>query len=277
MQKRTTRIAAWSLHVVVGCVMLLFLTAILVSSQAQACTLRMGYQNKMKLPFIQKAPDNSGVYLDLYTAVAAKVGCQLEVIRSSKKRIMRDIKQGKIDFFPGMKITEKRSKFAYFIPNGLFSGRIGFSRVGMDPITDLSQLKGLTVLIALGGINYVEGVKGVKYEWVADLGMKRAANMIRHGRGDFFGTDMMVINRYLDASGIRQQFQVHPECCGGTRPMYMGFARKSSHFKETENPNFDPGKPISQTNQPSIMEPGTVAHAMAEALATMNIGKSVEP
>lgn len=269
------KIVVLSSHVLVGCITLLFLTTIFLPNQAHACTLRMGYQNKMKIPFIQKAPNSSGVYLDLYKTVAAKVGCQLKVIRSAKKRIMRDIKNGKIDFFPGMKITKKRSEFAYFIPNSLSSGRIGISRTDMNVVTDLSQLKGKTVLIALGGINYVKDVKGVRFELVPDLGMERASEMIRYGRGDFFGSDPAVIHDYFDKSGTRKQFRVHPECCGGAKPMYMGFSRKSPHFKETVNPNFNPNKTISFANQPSIMESGTVAHAMAEVLATMNSGKEV--
>ena len=76
------------------------------------------------------------------------------------------MKQGWIDFYPGMKFTDERSIYAYFIANGLTTGRVGLSRISMPLITNKQHLTGYSLLITLGGINYVRDVHGIKVHQV---------------------------------------------------------------------------------------------------------------
>ena len=100
----------------------------------------MGYNASAKNPLIAAAPDNSGAYIDLYRRLAQKIGHELKIVRYPKKRVYQLMQEGKIDFYPGMKFKPDRAAFAYFIPNGLPTGRTGISRLDMPEVNDLSQL-----------------------------------------------------------------------------------------------------------------------------------------
>ena len=127
------------------------LLTLLMCPISQSCELVMGYQNKAKLPLINKAPDNSGIYFDIYSLAAQKINCRLKVVRLPKVRTLNNIKIGEIDFYPGMKFSLERSAYAHFIPNGLTTGRMGLSRMDMPLITQKKQLAGYSVLTSLGG------------------------------------------------------------------------------------------------------------------------------
>ena len=89
----------------------------------------MGYRTNAKPPLIGKSPDSSGLYFDLFTHAAERMGCTLKVDRKPKKRILNMIESGKVDFYPGLKFTQKRvSKYGY-IANGLTSSYALLTRV----------------------------------------------------------------------------------------------------------------------------------------------------
>ena len=60
-----------------------------LSFELAACSLVMGYRTSERQPLIARAPDNNGLYKELYTKAAHKIGCSLEVKRLPKKRILR--------------------------------------------------------------------------------------------------------------------------------------------------------------------------------------------
>src|SRR5512134_3732230 len=107
-----------------------------VLSPAMGCTLTMGFKPDAKLPFIAAAPDNAGLYLDLYTRAAERLGCKLAVVREPKRRIHQWMQEGRVDFYPGMKYSPERAQFALFIENGLPGGRAGLS------MADLPEIRG---------------------------------------------------------------------------------------------------------------------------------------
>ena len=88
------------------------------------------------------------------------------MVRLPKRRVLNEMKQGWIDFYPGMKFTDERSIYAYFFANGLTTGRVGLSRISMPLITNKQHLTGYSLLITLGGINYVRDVHGIKVHQV---------------------------------------------------------------------------------------------------------------
>lgn len=71
------------------------------SFNSYSCTLTMGYRTNERPPLIASAPDNSGLYLEFYQHVTEKLGCQLKVVRGPKKRILKKLYDGEIDFYPG--------------------------------------------------------------------------------------------------------------------------------------------------------------------------------
>ena len=70
----------------------------------------MGYRTSERRPFIEQEPNNQGFYYDIYQVAAERVGCKLRVIRAPKLRILRDLKLGNIDFYPGLHFKQSKKE-----------------------------------------------------------------------------------------------------------------------------------------------------------------------
>ena len=248
-----------------------FLLVTMIPQPAQSCELVMGYQKKAKSPLINKEPDNSGIYFDIYSQAAREINCEFKVVRLPKIRVLKEMKLGKVDFYPGMKFTEERSIYAHFIPNGLSSGRVGLSLDTMPLITDNKKLVGYSVLISLGGINYVNEISGITVHQVLNLDIEKAAKMLTLERGDFFATDPFVIDSFLKNSDTNI-FKKHPNCCGGIKPMYIGFSKKSKYFKDMINPNYNYEAALSISNYPKQIVKDSTAYRFGEAVRALAKG-----
>lgn len=242
-----------------------FLSLSMVCQPSQSCELVMGYQNKAKLPFINKAPDNSGIYLDIYSLAAQKIDCVLKVVRLPKVRTLNNIKVGEIDFYPGMKFSKERSLYIHFIPNGLITGRMGLSRRNMPLITNKQQLTNYSVLISLGGINYVDKIDGIKVHQVLNLGIEKAARMLILERADFYATDPIVVDNFLQNTDTTI-FKKHPNCCGGVKPMHIGFSKNSVYSTEINNPDYRKGKNLSIENFPTKLVKDSIAYEFGKTV-----------
>jgi ABC-type amino acid transport substrate-binding protein len=234
----------------------------------KAETLKMGYRTNERLPLIGESPDNSGLYYDLYKRAAEKINCELEVVRSSKKRVIEELQEGVIDFYPGFNFDLQRAEFTYYLENGLPGGDVGISRLDLPEVTDLNQLKGKTLLVALGVSDITHGVEGINIHEVAELEMDRAIQMIQNNRGDFYIYNKDTVDYYMMKENI-SDLKVHPNCCGGIVPLYLGFSRKSSKIKEIPNPNYDATKEVSIENFPVTISPDCLAYKFAQALKEM--------
>ena len=251
-------------------VMFLFVGGIYQDS-LMACNLTMGYRTNSRPPLITKHPDNSGLYPHLYRTAAKKLGCQFNVVRKPKKRILRMLKSGQIDFYPGFNFTQERSKYTYYIENGLPGGDIGISRIDMPIITDLSQLQGRTLLVALGAPNLLEGVKGVeeiKVNGVAEMTIGKAMILLRKNRADFYIYNKASIEYHVKVNNVTD-IKMHPDCCGGIKPLYLGFSRKSLNIKEISNPNFDNSKPQNEENPPTLLDKDSLSYKLQMVLKAM--------
>ena len=115
------------------------------ASVASSCTLTMGFRTTERLPLIDKAPFNNGLYWELYSRAIESIGCRLEVVRAPKNRILKKLENGEIDFYPGFVFNSDRANYTYFIQSGLPSGEMGISHLDVPEITDKSQLAGLYI------------------------------------------------------------------------------------------------------------------------------------
>lgn len=235
-----------------------------------AQTLTMGYRTSERLPLIGNSMDNSGLYHDLYSTAAKKINLELKIIRLPKKRILKGIEDGTIDFYPGLTFTYKRSKFVYYLENGLKGGDLGISLLDFPLIEELSQLEGKRVLTALGGPDkyLLSNVKGIKLNAVPQLSIKKAIDLLRLKRDEFYVYNASSIKYYLKINNIKD-IKVHPICCGKEKPMYLGFSRKSKHIKELKNPNFNKMEPISIMNLPTLISKDSIAYKFAKILDEM--------
>lgn len=233
----------------------------------EQCVLKMGYRTNAREPLINKSPDNNGLYYSLYSAAAQRLGCKLEVVRKPKEEIIEDLKIGKIDFYPGFNFTTKRAGYTYYIENGLPGGDIGISLEELQDITNLTQLKdGNYVLInSAGNPKFIEGVR--EHE-VAELGVEEAIKLIQNKVGDFFIYNKSTLLYYLKKSGVKG-LKIHPRCCGGVMPLYLGFSMKSVHFKAVQNPGYHPEKPVSKENFPLKAASDCLAYRLSKELEKM--------
>jgi len=250
--------------------LILFICFVLFNSLF-AQTLTMGYRETAREPFIGKTGNNSGIYFDIYSAAAKKMNIDFKVVRLPKKRVLRAMKEGHIDFYPGFKFTNQRSKYIYYIKNGLLGGwNIGISLHSLPLITNVNQLKGIRVVTALGSpdANLLSKVKGVIVNSVNALDIKKTIALLRKERHQFYIDYHDTIKYYLKTYNIKD-IKIHPDCCGKKRPMYFGFSRKSKNFEESTNPNYNNTLPISITNFPTIISKDSLAYKLGVTLNQM--------
>ena len=250
-----------------------------ISFESSACDLIMGYRTSERQPLIAKAPDNSGLYQELYSQAASKIGCKIEVLRLPKKRILRLLRQGAIDFYPGFDFTLERSKYTYYIFNGLPGGHVGISRLDFSEITHLSQLQGKVLLLHQGGSNLLENVSfdvtKIKIKRPPEINLTQAVNMIKNHAADFYIYDISSVYYYLRLYN-ESEIKVHANCCKGIKPMYLGFSAKSKHIVLSKTPNYDPNLVISIDNYPQQLSGGSIAEQFQDVLKKMYAEGEIE-
>lgn len=228
----------------------------------------MGFRTTERLPLIGKDPINDGLYYELYSEAAQKIGCQLTVIRSPKKRLLKMLERGQIDFYPGFTFNLERADYVHFIESGLPGGQIGISRFDVSPITSLEQLSGLTLVQSLGAPDFAAGVAGITYYTKAELSIPEAINLIRKKRADFYIYPRGTLMYYLRLNNT-DDIQVHPDCCGGVEPLYLGFSLRSKYIEQQSNSNFDPNSSLSADNWPTSPTPDSIAYRFQQQLKAM--------
>ncbi len=246
----------------------------LSAMDAKSCTLTMGYRTNERLPLIAKAPDNTGLYLSFYHQVTKRIGCELNVIRGPKRRILKHLKDGEIDFYPGFTFNEERSRFAFYIENGFPGGDVGISRSSFINVSQLTDLEGHTVLQALGSPNFVKDLENVRIYQVPEMTIDKAVTLLRKKRGDFYIYNRASLEYYMR---IHQpnDMKLQLSCCGGTKPLYLGFSRKSQYYAEEDNPEYDSHRELSPDNFPTRLSKPSIANQLrVELLKMMHSGET---
>ncbi len=246
----------------------LLLTLLFTCNLVFSCELTMGYRTTDRSPFIRGAPDNRGLYLELYNLALDRIGCRLNVIRSSKSRILSWLKLGEIDFYPGFTITKKRAEYTHYINNGLPDGYAGLSRREFPDITDLTQLKGRILLVAKGGPKQLEENSGVIIKYPPELSIAHAAEMIKAKRADFYVYNFVSLVYYMKLSQDRE-LKLH-RCCGKLYPMSLGFSKRSKHISLNDNPKFNISEPLELENQAHRLAGPSIAQQLADELLNMS-------
>lgn len=214
-------------------------------------TFVMGYREDSKAPYIAAKGDNSGFYYDLFSHAAKEMGASFEVVRKPKVRILNDIKEGKVDFYPGLTFGTERAEYIYFMVEGLPGGDVGLSLKSLGIITDMCQLEGKIIVQALGGSDLKERFSecNLTVERISALDTERAVRLLRMGRADFYLYNRPTVESYID-NNPSDDLLVHYSKFSKRGDFFCGFSRKSSKYAEEANPNYDPSKEISPINLP---------------------------
>lgn len=238
--------------------------------------ITMGYKDKAKMPLIGGKNDDSGMYIELFSKAASKIGYQLKIVRDPKKRIHKQLGEGTIDFYPGASFSQKRAKYLYYLPNGMKTKEVLVSRVSQNNITDMTAAKGR--LLVEAGSSKVEWDKkypNLKIVQMSKLPMETVVKAMDANRGDFYIADIEIVDYYKKANKMNNYkdigLKIHEKSINDELvPMYMGFSKKSPLFSEKRNEGYDSSKEISLENFPTEVSKDSIAYRFYQALDELN-------
>lgn len=224
----------------------------------------MGYRYSERLPLIDRAPNNDGLYFDLYTQAAKSIGCELSVIRAPKKRLLKMMQTGDLDFYPGFTFNERRANYTFYIENGLDNKFVAISNITKPDINHVSELRDQIVLISQGGPSHNAEKYGAILRPVENLSLPEAFSLIQKEKADFYIYNKHSVDYYLQQTPSTK-IKLHP-CCGEIIPMYLGFSLKSNYIKVNTNPHYSPQEKIAVDNFPHILSKTSKAYQLAMSL-----------
>lgn len=232
--------------------------------------IKMGYRTTEKLPYIEEAPNNSGLFRDLYSEAARRIGYELEIVRIPKKRVLMALEKGELDFYPGFSFTEERAEYAFWMINGIKQRDVAISMDTLQELRQFSDVKGLRYLVALGNPDYFEGedLSGLKIHTVAELDVGRAIEMLKLGRVDFYVYEEDTMKFYVKSNRITGM-KFHNDLIKRFYWMQAGFSRLSPHYKGVNNPDYDSTGEMSRENFPYELVTGSTLDRFRNALKEM--------
>ena len=261
--------------------LLIFVILFYVASLfAEEITLKMVYKNVGKPPFMEKAPDNSGLYKDLITCAVNKIGCKLKIKRVPKKRGYVYLEEGTADIYAMGFFRESRSKYLFYIPNGFSKVeelKYGLTSDNIPEIISIEDMKNykLKLLIDIGSPLPTHFKKmGIPYYEVIDANLEKAVLMLSAKRPYLYMTQISILNEYMKKNNIdsmgQLEIKVHKTCCGvPPKKRYTCFSRFSPHYKERPNPLYNKTEPLSADNFPFELVPGTIPYRLEQAFQEM--------
>jgi hypothetical protein len=232
----------------------------------------MGYKDISKMPLIGEKNNNSGLYFDLFSKAAKRIGYKLEIKRYPKKRINIGLSNGTIDFYPGSSFSQKRTKYLYYLPNGLDTKEVLISLDRQPEIYDMNEAKG--ALIVERGSSKLEWSKiytNLKIIELGELSIEKVIKALKIGRGDFYISDIEIVDYYKKINNLNNYSDInirihHMAINKKPIPMNLGFSRKSKLFSEKKNLNYNNQKIISLDNFPTIIDKNSIAYKFFIAL-----------
>lgn len=233
---------------------------------SDACTFTMGYRVNERLPLIEAYPSNKGLYEDLFTVALSKFNCKLTIVREPKKRLIKGLIGGGLDFYPGFTFSKERSAYAFFFENGLDLSFVAISQRKQPSITSIEGLKSKIVLVAHGGPTLGLEHVGAIIRYVENLTIEDAIKYLLQGKADFYIYPKASIDYYLKMYP-QKEIKRHA-CCGKARPMLLGFSKNSPHIVLKKNTNVIESKEVTY-NPFFKMEKHSKAYALQQAIQQM--------
>lgn len=244
----------------------------LIVIPVSACELMMGYRTNAKPPFIATAPDNSGLYQDLYQEASRRIHCTLTIVRQPKARILHLMKEGVIDFYPGLSFSEARAAHITFLPNGLKDGYIGLTRSTEPEIHSLHDVaaRELVMVVSFGGYDLNAKEYGIHVRRPYDFDLTQIVDLILEGHADFYAYNLLAVRYFLKNSPEKAaQLKVHNHCCQTPQQMFLGFSKTSQHMALIPNPDYRSDLPLSESNTPEQVNTKSTAWRLYLALDEM--------
>ena len=238
----------------------------------------MVYKDIGKPPYMQIAPDNTGLYYDMMKRAVEKIGFQLKVIRLPKTRTYTMLEHGNVDLYASGEFRDYRSEFLYYFENGLYRYEryYGLTDIHVPELRSLSEIKdyNLIWMLELGSSWPLQAKSlGVTYSGIKNAGIETAIKFFRSGRPVFFKIIQDELDDYEDKNNISLEtlgIRVHKNCCETKKAkLYTCFSRSSPHYEEQPNPSYEKDAPLSAENFPFQPVPGSVPGKLKIALQAM--------
>ena len=237
--------------------------------------LVLGYPEREKNPFIADAPSNDGIFQDVLRVATERIGAELRIERLPKKRIFQYMREGRVDLYPGSP-TPDRNDVMSWISFGFPAKNVCLVRSDIKPFRHLRDAPALRLIYEVGDsrANFPDQypqLKGIAA--AAQLSTEDAVRMLRNNYGDLFVTQRETYLFYLRTQQLdsldRFKIRYEEDCTGPGREYVLGVAKKSRHYAGLPNPDYRPGKPISLYNQPSRIDPASLAGRLRDTLLEM--------
>ncbi|MGL1891390.1 MAG: hypothetical protein OCD02_07150 [Spirochaetaceae bacterium] len=254
---------------------------------SQDKVLKLVYKETGKVPYMQKAPDNSGLYLDLMSRAAEKIGFEIDVIRLPKQRTYKMLELGDADLYASGEFRDYRSNFLFYFSNGLYREEIFYGLTTSDipellSISDINRYN-LTWEFELGNSWPILAKRyNVKYHQIKDGNViDKAILLLKAGRPLFFRFTIEEIEEYLKSNNLDSLgslgIKIHQNLGDKHQaPLYASFSRFSKYYKEQKNIKFNSDKRLGVDNFPVELVPGSIPYKLQSSLLEMIESGEVE-
>lgn len=234
---------------------------------AYSCEIIMGYRTSVKLPYIEQAPNNQGLYFSLYKKALADIGCSLAVVRAPKKRILKMLAEGEIDFYPGLGYSPEREQYLHFLKNGLVSNTVIISHQDSSDVTQLSDMEGKILLMSIGANTLGVDTFNIAIRHAYDITISSVIKLLEQKRVDYYiyNEDAM---RYHLKINPNENIKIHP-CCFPSEPMHFGFSKRSKYASAHKNDDFNSAIEGSTKNLKEHLNKDTKAYQFKQMLHQM--------
>lgn len=248
-------------------------------AQSDRPVLRMVYKDAGKPPYMQKAPDNSGLYADLVGEALRRIGYRLEILRVPKARAYLLLQRGEAELYPALLLNAKRGEFLGFLRNGLVRDEeyLGLTPATIAPLRAISDIRqhGLAWIYDRASATEDDAARaGVAHYPVNNLDLARAIELASMGRPVLYKVVDDDLSDYLDSHNLKAlppgSVRLHEGLFAPVKaPLYLGFSKASSLYQEEPNPSYNSKKPLAHHNYPVHLVAGSVPDRLDKALESM--------
>ena len=231
--------------------------------------LVLGYPEREKQPYIADAPSDEGIFKDILSVAAARIGAELRIERLPKKRVFQYMREGRVDLYPGSP-TPDRDAFMAWISLGFQSKNVCLVRADVAPFAHLRDAPPMRLIYEVGDSRahlpkrypQLQGIAAA-----AQMSTDDGVRMLRNDYGDLFVTQRETYLYYiknmqlgsLEYLGLRYS----EDCLGPARDYVIGVSKRSRHYAEI--PVADSGHAGGLTQ----IDPGSLIGRLRQALQEM--------
>ena len=229
----------------------------------------MVYKPIAKSPYIEKSPNNSGIYLDTMKMAVEKISFKLEVHRIPKAHGYEMLKSGEADLYASGEYKKYRSKLLYYFPNGLYRNEdfvclTSFHIPNLHKISEINK-HNLTWFLERGSSwSFLAKKLKVNYRELNSATLDNAVDFISAKRPAMFLISKEEIDQYVLKSKTNnrkfKRLKIHEKFRFRKQDkLHVGF---SKFYKDKVNKDYSSSDSSSVENSPVVTIKGSVVNRL---------------